>query len=211
MNPLKLLPVAALVVYATYAFAQAPLIATTADGRRVVLAQDGTWKFVPAETGESKGPTAVFKKSIAATETVTINKGAASFSYDPGAWKISKQDDPNKLTFEHKSGDIYGMIIAERLEMSPDALIDLALSNAKNAATSVTVIQREKAVVNGVEVTHLLFEPTIKGVVFSFDGYYYAGPAGTIQLLSYTGKNLYPQYKEEMQAFLNGLELVSPK
>ena len=203
--------VALIALSSTYVAAQSTISATTDDGKKVTLSQDGTWKYAAQVGATQQAGASVYKKPITAKEVLSINKGAASLSYDPTMWKISKQDDPNKTNFVHKNGDIYGLVIAERLEMSPVALKELALNNAKQAATSLTVLQDEKRVVNGVEVAHVMFEPTIGGITFVFDGYYYAGPAGSIQIVVYTGKNLLSEYKDALQGFLNGFEVPSAK
>jgi len=210
MKGLSLVLAASLFLTATQVAAQKPLVATTEDGQRVILSQDGTWKYAPAPTAAPQAGTAAFTRPSTATSVLTLNKGAATVRYDPAEWTVDKQESVNKTSFEHKSGDLYGMVIAERLEMTSETLKELALKNAKNAATSVSVLQEDQRVVNGTEVVHLLFEATIQGALFTFEGYYYAGPAGTIQVLTYTGKNLYPQYQDQIQGFLNGLE-VAPK
>ena len=202
---------AAMMMLGSYIAAQSPLTATTEDGRKVILLQDGTWRYSPAGTAISQPDPATYKAPASATEVFSINNGAASLHYDPAVWSIKKQEGPSKTVFVHKSGDAQGMIIAERLEMSQEALKELVFTNARKAATSVEVLHDEKRVVNGSPVLYLSFEPTIQGIVFVFEGYYYAGPAGTIQVISYTGKNLISEYRDVMQGFLNGLEILPPK
>jgi hypothetical protein len=51
----------------------------------------------------------------------------------------------------------------------------------------------------------------VSDVTFIWEGYYYAGPAGTIQVVTYTGKNLFSEYKDEMQNFLNGFQVAPVK
>jgi hypothetical protein len=48
-------------------------------------------------------------------------------------------------------------------------------------------------------------EGTIEGVQFVYYSYYYAGKAGTVQLLTYTSQNLFSEFEPEMTEFLNGL------
>lgn len=46
---------------------------------------------------------------------------------------------------------------------------------------------------------------TIRGMRFTYYGYYYSNSNGTIQLLTYTGENLFPNYLNDIEEFLNGL------
>jgi hypothetical protein len=142
---------------------------------------------------------------------LVLNKGAASLNYDGSRWTPIKEDDPGRTEFHHKSGDLYGLIISERLETSPEALKAVALKNLKNAASSYTVLQEEKRLVNGTEVTYPEFEAVISDITFIWQGYYYAGPAGTIQVVTYTGKNLISEYRDEMQNFLDGFQVAPVK
>lgn len=204
---------AALLLFVGHALAQSTINATTEDGRKVILSQDGTWQYVsPSNVIQgTEAASSTYTKPKTATKVLTINKGAASLSYDPQTWIVSTDaSDPNRTNFSHKSGDIYGIVIAERLGLSPDALMEIVLENAKKASTALTVRERGKRVVNGDEVTYMMFEPTIQGIEFIFEGYYYAGPAGSIQVIAYIGKNLHPEYKQEIENFLNGFA-ISPK
>ena len=208
MKVVSFFTVIAFLICGTHALAQASLNAITEDGKKILLWPDGTWKYAPSAETAKQATSLEFKKAAAATEVLSLNKGAASESYDPNVWTIAKQENP-KVTFHHKSGDIYGMVIAERLEMSSEGLKELALGNARKIATSLTVVKDEKRVVNGTEVTYMQFELTMQGITFIFEGNYYAGPSGTIQVVTWTSKNLFPEYKEEMEHFMNGLQ-VSP-
>jgi len=48
-------------------------------------------------------------------------------------------------------------------------------------------------------------------VAFTFHGYYYSGEVGSIQVLTWTGRNLFKEVKPELEAFLNGFEIVEKK
>ena len=60
-------------------------------------------------------------------------------------------------------------------------------------------------VVNGLKVLNLHMEGTIQGMKFSFYGYYYSSANGSVQLVTYTGKNLFNDYKDDIELFLNGI------
>jgi hypothetical protein len=51
-------------------------------------------------------------------------------------------------------------------------------------------------------------ESVSHGIPFAFEGYYYGGKAGTIQILTYTGTNLVKEYDADFMEFLNGFRVM---
>ena len=45
---------------------------------------------------------------------------------------------------------------------------------------------------------------TIKGIKFTYFGYYYSSDKGSAQFITYTFQSLFKQYKPEMEKLLNG-------
>jgi hypothetical protein len=99
------------------------------------------------------------------------------------------------------------MIIAERLAIPMDKLKALALVNAKQASPDMKVVEESRRNVNGVEVLTMRFEGTVNGVRFAYLGLYYGGEQGAVQVLTYTGRNLFEEYRSVMEEFLNGFKL----
>ena len=179
--------------------------AITNDGRKVVLKQDGTWKFYSA-TKQSLTKNGDFQQRPKESTSVFKAKGDKfQVWFNPLIWHQKKADDSDKPTFVHKDGDIYAMVIAERFAMTPDALKELAISNAQNVAPDTQVTYEEDRIVNGKNVLCMKMAGTIQGVQFVYYGYYYAGKAGVVQLITYTSQNLLSEYEADMTVFLNGL------
>lgn len=179
--------------------------ATTEDGRTVVLKKDGTWKFADIPKPPLPGQEGSYQKAENSTNVFKA-KGGFLIWFDPSKWsQEEKSDDPSKTTFDFKDGDLYAMVIAERFALTIDALKGAAIKNAKEVAPDTKVTFEESRTVNGKKVLCMRMEGTIDGIQFVYYGYYYAGKAGTIQLLTYTSPNLYSEYEAEMTEFLNGL------
>lgn len=51
------------------------------------------------------------------------------------------------------------------------------------------------------------FEGTVRGISLTYYGYYYGGKQGAIQLLSFTGRDLFQKYEKDLTDLLNGLEI----
>ncbi|MBD3360737.1 hypothetical protein GF366_02970 [Candidatus Peregrinibacteria bacterium] len=161
-----------------------------------------------ADTREEKEPSPAesFREDV---DMVRGDKVAYGISFDNSKWTYEKGaiEDEFEYFFEHKDGDVYAMIIAERLAIPFESLKTMALENMKIAAPNAKVTFEETREVNGAEVLVLQMEGTITGIDVKYYGYYYSGEVGTIQFLTYTSKNLFSEYEEELTELLNGLEL----
>ena len=190
----------------TVAAAQTPVKATTEEGRKVLLNADGTWKYAePLKVAPGAVVAAAgYTRSKTATERVKTVVDKFSLWMDPDVWTQDKSDDPNRLEFSHKKGDAYALVIAERIGMPLESLMDVAIANAKEAAPDLKVTFKETRVVNGANVLCMKMVGTIQKIPFIYFGYYYAGKAGSLQVLTYTGENLFDEYKADFQDFLNG-------
>ncbi len=183
-------------------------LAVTEDGRKVLLNSNGTWRLYGSTASVAPSPGKLpFKKADGASSVFKSKGDKFQVWYNPTKWHQKKSADSDKPTFEHKDGDIYAMILAERFSMTLDALRDLAIQNAQNVAPDVRVTHEEERIVNGKKVLCMSFEGTISGVPFTYFGYYYAGKNGIIQLITYTAQNLFEEYRGEMTEFLNGLKI----
>lgn len=200
---MKMLAIVPLLMLAAPASAQ-PARATTEDGRKVLLFPDGRWRYEPAPAPPA-GARKVHARGIAATERVDLLRGAMALFIDPGKWKQTPSEDPTKISFRHASGEAYGMVVAERLAIPLPRLKEIAIRNARDAAPDVKVTFEEPRRVNDVDVLAMQMEGSIQGIPFTYYGYYFSGPQGSVQLLTYTGSNLFAEYKREFEAFLDGL------
>lgn len=177
--------------------------ATTENGREVILKSNGTWAF--AEAAKSPPDSGSFQKSEKSTSVFTAKDGKVSVWFDPSKWTKTESEKAQKTTFSHVDGDVYALVIHERIGMTLEGLKEMALKNARQVAPDLKVTYEEKRKVNGKEVLCMRFASTIEGINFVYFGYYYAGKEGTVQLLTYTSENLFQEYEPAMTEFLNGL------
>lgn len=183
--------------------------ATTDDGKKVMLYPDGTWKYADQKATAAAGAKG-YAKSPNATKAVSGPVQNFKVWINEDKWVQKVSDDPTKLSFEFKKGDAYGLMIAERIGMPLASLKKIAVANAQKAAPDVKVVLEEKRIVNGVEVLCMQMNGTIDEIPFTYLGYYYTDKSGSLQLLTYTGQNLFDEYKPELNEFLNGLQ-ITPK
>jgi len=139
---------------------------------------------------------------------VKARKGPFGVWIDPQKWRQeSSEEDPIKITFNHKTGDAYAMVISERIGLTTDTLKNAAVANAKKVMPDVKIVSEEKRVVNGKEVLCLKLTGTIQGMPFIYYGYYYGGSEGTLQVVTYTASNIFDDFKQDFDDFLNGAQI----
>lgn len=183
----------------------------TESGDQVILYDDGTWKYLDEETVVDETEILVNEKKFLKSEDNTFlvksKKLNIGIWINPKTWKFERDTEREdvEFQFQKKGEDLYGMLIAEKLEIPILTLKNLALENAKSAAPDIKIVKEEYRNVNGTQVLMMQMAGTLQGMKFTYYGYYHSNANGTIQLLAYTGANLFDEYKDEIESFLNGL------
>lgn len=212
MKKTILIVIASLLIYT---HGQSQIKALTSDGNEVLLFNDGTWKYVNDNLSRTSHSREVltnsnpFKKSSSSSFEVKSKKVNASVFINPKKWKFApgEEGSAGEYDFDFRNGDVYGMIITERTEIPLESMKDIAVKNAKDVAPDIEVLEEEYRIVNNKKILCLQMNGTIKGIQFSYFGYYYSSPKGTIQFLTYTSKNLFAENRIEMEELLNGLTI----
>ena len=186
--------------------AQAPIRATTEDGRPVLLAPDGSWKFnapVPTVSKDLRS----YKKASRASMQVAMPYGEAVLWIDPGKWKEASRKD-GQIIFRHSNGKLFGLVQSENLGGIPTAAMkDVALLNAQKMDPNATAFAEERRLVNGREVLYLELKATRANIPFHFAGYYHGGVKSDLQVLAYTLESEFNAAKPELDEFIDGLEV----
>ena len=175
--------------------------AKTTDGKEVLLRADGTWSYIGEYNKDKKSEIAY-----------TGKRGTFAIHLVPNTWKKNDKVDNDAAEVGFiKDGDIYAMIIAERIEVPIEALKKAAIENMKMVDKNTKIVFEEKRTVNGKEMICLTLEVTTEGVPFTFHGYIYTGDEGSFQIVTWTGRKLFKEVKPEMEAFLNGFVILKKK
>ncbi|MDX2003214.1 MAG: hypothetical protein SFW35_12315 [Chitinophagales bacterium] len=126
---------------------------------------------------------------------------------DAKNWKYGKSsiNEDSEYSFKHKKGDLHGLLITERIEIPLESIVRIAVYNAQKVAKNFKINKAEYRTVNGKKMGYLEMEGVVMGMKVVYWGYYYSSKAGTVQFLCFTAKNLFTEYQEEAEAFLNGL------
>lgn len=177
--------------------------AVTESGKKILLYPDGTWKPEQIHSKALIKPGA-YSRPVSATAKAEINRGKYFIYYDPKKWRQKENEESGRSSFEHVKGDCGAVIIAERIQIPLESLKEIAFQNAKKAAPDAAISFEEMRTVNGKQVLVLQMTGTIKSIPFQYYGYYYTDKNGAVQVLTYTGQNLFEEYKKDIEDFLNG-------
>tara|TARA_B100000700_G_C14845173_1_gene761200 strand:+ start:222 stop:854 length:633 start_codon:yes stop_codon:yes gene_type:complete len=188
---------------------QAQQKAVTETGEEVILFENGTWEYQNEDQiSEKEIPTnpVKFKKDKESTFLLKSSKLNIGVYLNPKIWSFKKSTDNLEAEFELqlKGGDLYGMIITEKVEIPLETLKSVALENGKAAAPDMKIVKEEYRTINGLKVLLLQLNGTMQGIKFSYYGYYFSSPNGTVQFVTYTSQNLIDSYKPESEKLLNG-------
>ena len=191
-------------------FIQAQQTAVTETGEQVILFKDGTWKYQNEEKQtETEIPTnsIAFKKEAESTFLLKSNKVNVGFWINPKMWTFKKgnEKDAAEYKLQLKAGDLYGMIISEKVEIPLETLKSIALNNGRKAAPDLKITKEEYRIVNGLKVLLLQMNGTMEGIKFSYYGYYFSNTNGTVQFVTYTSTNLIASYLPKIEVLLNGI------
>jgi len=127
---------------------------------------------------------------------------------DPQKWeRASSEENPIKIDFNHKKGEAYAILIAERVSFSMELLKKAAVANAKKAMPDVKIASEEKRLVKGKELLCLKLTGTVQGTPYIYYGYYYGGSGRSLQVVTYTASNLFDEFKQDFDDFLNGTRI----
>lgn len=191
--------------------------AITDTGDEVILNDDGTWHYAAEKKSQDAGSIPrnenKFEKAGDATFLLqsTVNDSAFWLNADKWAFAKAQNNTEAEYEFKLKGRDLYGLAISEEIEIPIASLVNIALSNARNAAPDIRPLKQEYRVVNGNEVIYMEMGGTMQGLKIIYMGYYYSNETGSTQLLTYTAENLADKYRPEAQQFLNGLVRQSPQ
>ena len=184
--------------------------AVTETGNEVILFEDGTWKYQNEDDlkeTEILTNSKAFKKDDNSTFLIKSNNLNVGFWLNPKIWSFKKATDNPDAEYELqlKDGDLYGMIISEKVEVPLKSLKSIVFESAQSLAPDLKIVKEEYRTVNGLKVLLLQMDGTMQGIKFSYYGYYFSSTNGTVQFMTYTSQNLLNGYKKECENLLNGL------
>jgi len=188
--------------------------ATTTDGKTVILNDDGTWRYQEKPLAAIEFNDSLltkYKKPATAKTLLKSERTDHAIWYNSLKWSTVdlKPTEATEYVFKLKDKDGYCITVVEKIEMPIENFREIMLKNLRmRGAEAIDIIKEEYRMVNGTRVLHIQFNASANGVKFSYTGYYYSNEKGTTQLLCYTSKNLFSEYKQEFENMLNGFVVI---
>ncbi len=189
------------------------ITAMTATGKEVQLYENGTWEYTNKADGKKIKTTDSLLDAADGSSTSYVLKSQVtnvSVNLNPEKWSFEKGDgsSSSEYTFTLKRKDAYAMLITERIGATIKILKEAALSNAQKVSPDVKVVDEEMKDVHGVKVLFMQLEGTVQDIPFTYLGYYYSSPKGSIQFVAYTSQSLLKEYRSDMEELLNGMTIT---
>ncbi len=193
-----------------FSFTNAQVNAITETGEEVTLFNNGTWKFInKQESGTAVIKTNPQKFSTPKTSSFLLKSKVLNvgFYLDPKKWSFTKAESNPDAEYELKmrDGDLYAVVITERMNMPLSSLREVAITNAKSVSADVTVKKEEYRIVNGKKILLLVMYGSMQGMDFYYYSYYFSNENGIVQFITYSGQNLFDEYETFSEELLNGL------
>lgn len=204
--------VACLVPLAALSGEENAIKATTEDGKKVLLHQDGKWEFLPQQAEPATGKGKAYVKPATATAKLTGKNDSYTLWYNGAKWEILGEplNQIAEYSMKYKEGDAYIIVIRERLEIPLQSLKNAVLTNARKVDPNATMLMSEERTVNGNNVLYAEIDADIDQMQVRFVYCLYTGKDLSVQVVGYTTKNLYAEYTQDFQDILNGLEITPP-
>ena len=145
--------------------------AVTETGEQVILYEDGTWKYsndsMTTNSEISTNPIA-FKKSNGSTFLLKSTKLNIGIWLNPQKWSFKKAGESEDAEYELtlKGKDLYGLIIPESIEVPLETLKNIALENARSAASDIKIVKEEYRMVNNIKVLFMQMNGSIQGIKY---------------------------------------------
>ena len=184
--------------------------AVTQSGETVLLFENNTWKYENDSLNKQVevvvNPTP-FTKSAEATFQLKSKKNMFSFWLNPKKWEVKSKltNEAAEFQLQWKGGDIYVMILNEKIEIPLESLKDVALENARSVAPDIQITKEEYRTVNGKKILLLQMTGTIQKIKFTYYSYYYSDSKGTTQFITYSSDQIMKERINEVEILLNGL------
>jgi len=133
-----------------------------------------------------------------------IKFGAARLDYDPSKWTV-ENEKAGKWNLDHKNGDAYAVFIAERIPASESAIADFVLQEARKGFSQAKLLSQENRTIAGEPVRVIRFSGEYRGSSMTGQGCFYGGKLGAVQVIAWTGTQLFDEYQSDFDQLCEGL------
>jgi hypothetical protein len=141
--------------------------------------------------------------------SLPLVRGAFELAYDPAKWKPKPGADPAVVEVVHASGEAFLRIITQRVEVARPHWSEVSLTSARRTSPDVRVASESWRTVNGLHTLLLRLDGVVNGNRYSYYSQAYSDDAGTVQIVVWTGSNLFDEYRQDFLELLAGFRKVT--
>jgi len=195
----------AVAVFYCSALASAQQYATTDEGKRVLLKDNGLWEIVVEEEAFGGSPV-YFSKSPKSKQAVKGKLIPYEIWYSNEKWTVLGKSENSlaEYTLKHKDGDVMAAVVAERIQVDLDKLVEIALNNLKNSASEYRIVDWKNATINNNVGKLLRINAIVQGIDFTYLIFYFSNERGSFQLMTFTSNNLFADYEKDLMELISG-------
>jgi hypothetical protein len=185
--------------------ANAQQYATTDEGQRVLLKDNGLWERVMAEDAPMGGPVNL-SKSPRSRHAVKGKQIPYEIWYNHDKWTVLGESVNSfaEYSLHHKDGDVIAAVVAERIQVDLDKLVEIALNNLKNTASEYRIVDWNTATINNHQGKLLQLNAVVQGIHFTYLIFYFSNERGSFQLMTFTSNNLFAGYQKDLMELISG-------
>ena len=198
-----------------------PVRGINESGRKILLYPNGTWKFAPAEKDAKEeknvhinAPTngTVFHTPSAANEFLQGKVADYKIFYNKNKWDILSENlnDMTEYSLLHRKKNAFVIVLPETASVPLNTLREIVLDNARRASPKMSILSEEMRTVNNAKILMLNLKADVENTSFIYVYYIYSGDNKSVQIIGFTTEELYSQYKQDMEDFLNGFMAGKP-
>jgi hypothetical protein len=152
-------------------------------------------------------------KTAAGLSMLKGKEVAYCVKYDENKWEIIPNSiNPHAEYLLHRKGeDLFALIIPEKVPVNLLEMDKIVLANAENGGMkNPKIVKKEMKKIGDSDALFLEwegeFQPIASNIVYL--GLIYSGDKGTIQIYTYTTKDLVEKHRNDMMDFINGFCLT---
>lgn len=187
-------------------------LAVRSDGRKVVLEEDGTWKFAPPDKlVVQAGGDGSRARPRTATAKARSGFGTFDFAYDPNRWSVEQHplSDTAEFVFRNMNGSANAKVVTERIATSIDALKALNLDLIRKNDPKGRVVSESALTVNGKSgvVVDATFQAM--GATWHSRRFLWTGTEGSIQIICLDAESTFAESARDFDDLIAGFDVVA--
>jgi len=137
-----------------------------------------------------------------------LRAGPVRLRYDAASWYRDPTDqEPGVFNLLRVDRQAEAQLIVEDHALKDGDIETAVLKTAREGAERVTVEKSGKKYRGSTELTELLFNAKVDQTTYTNHGYFYSGPAGSVQLRGWATEKKYPDAAIDITELLDGLSI----